>query len=166
MGEDEEGEKEKTKMADSRTREAENVNQRNEDDGGEKLKDCEGGDGEVDSLAEPKKRSGEKRPVDIDREEEEEDEEEQQEEEEFFIVRSEEPVKTKKEKKKNEKRAATPVVEDEPGEEKVKSCAVCGENFPSRTKLFDHIKKEGHAQLKSENNAGNSAKGKKKGKKK
>jgi len=165
--EDEEDEEEKTKMADSRTKETETENENrrdDDDDGGEKLRDdCEGGEGGEDSLAEPRKRLGEKRPDDIDMEEEQDEE---QEEEEFFIVRSEEPAKTKKEKKKNEKRAATPVVEDEPGEEKVKSCAVCGENFPSRTKLFDHIKKEGHAQLKSQNTAGNSAKGKKKGKKK
>lgn len=30
------------------------------------------------------------------------------------------------------------------------SCAICNEEFPSKTKLFDHIKKEGHVALKAD----------------
>ncbi|KAI5305630.1 hypothetical protein KEM56_003810 [Ascosphaera pollenicola] len=41
-------------------------------------------------------------------------------------------------------------------------CGVCAEEFTSRTKLFNHIREEGHAQLKT---AGSVGKGGKKGKK-
>lgn len=43
------------------------------------------------------------------------------------------------------------------------TCAVCQAEFPSKTKLFDHIKKENHAALKSDMKVpGKKAKGKKK----
>merc|ERR1712087_939680 len=95
------------------------------------------------------------------------DDKKREEEEEFFIVQSEDPEKRKKEKKKSGKKeeVAPPAEPEVDGTEKVKSCSICGESFPSRTKLFDHIKKEGHAQLKSQNSATSSAKSKKKGKK-
>lgn len=41
-------------------------------------------------------------------------------------------------------------------------CAVCGDSFPSRSKLFQHIKASGHAALKPAPGAEAAAKGKKK----
>jgi len=44
----------------------------------------------------------------------------------------------------------------------VNRCAVCEKDYPSRTKLFSHIKAEGHAILKTI--GGREAKGRNKGK--
>ena len=37
---------------------------------------------------------------------------------------------------------------DESAAEKISKCSVCDEEFETRNKLFEHIKKEGHAALK------------------
>ena len=52
---------------------------------------------------------------------------------------------------------------DGPGtaEDGTEACNVCGEQFPSRTKLFDHVKKEGHMLAPGQGDGGKSKKGKK-----
>ncbi len=43
-------------------------------------------------------------------------------------------------------------------------CNVCGDSFPSRTKLFDHVKAEGHALAEPQaGKGGKKASGKRKG---
>lgn len=56
----------------------------------------------------------------------------------------------KKEKKANKKEAEEFKVEEVEQEkmEKKPICSVCDEEFETRNKLFEHIKKEGHAALK------------------
>lgn len=63
--------------------------------------------------------------------------------------------------------ATEPVVLEQRAENSTDSrCAVCGEGFPSRTKMFQHIKATGHAALKEAPPADRDVDGRKKGKKK
>jgi len=53
----------------------------------------------------------------------------------------------------------------DPGDPVAATCAVCGEEFSSRTKMFQHIKATGHAALKEvpgQQGAAGGSKGKKK----
>ncbi|KAJ1325615.1 DnaJ subfamily A member 5 [Microdochium nivale] len=62
---------------------------------------------------------------------------------------SETTKKPGKAKAKREKKAARQAVEQQQNTTAEHKCAVCQEIFSSRTKLFEHIKDEGHAELKS-----------------
>jgi len=78
---------------------------------------------------------------------------------------SEPAKKVGKAKAKREKKAAKQAAEQQNGATAQK-CAVCNEEFESRTKLFAHIKDEGHAELKSGLASSGAAKGSKKKKSK
>lgn len=71
--------------------------------------------------------------------------------------------KVGKAKQKRAKKAASQTAAEESAASSGLVCAVCKEQFPSKTKLFDHIKKEGHAAPPSEiRPAGKGGKSKKK----
>ncbi|CAL4157172.1 unnamed protein product, partial [Meganyctiphanes norvegica] len=70
--------------------------------------------------------------------------------------------KKAKDARKKTKEASNSQVENPP-EEKTSTCSVCKQEFPSRTRMFSHIKATGHAALKSDYSM--AAAGGKKGKK-
>ena len=49
----------------------------------------------------------------------------------------------------DEKNIRDKIDADHKKSEKITKCSVCSETFETRNKLFDHIKKEGHAALKT-----------------
>ncbi|KAI9005922.1 hypothetical protein BC832DRAFT_620814 [Gaertneriomyces semiglobifer] len=75
------------------------------------------------------------------------------------------PASTTTSKKKKKQKDASKLEEKNDGST---TCNVCGEVFTSRTKLFDHVRREGHAiavntnEARSEDAAASSKKGKKK----
>jgi len=93
---------------------------------------------------------------------------EKEEEEEFYIVEANPLIdipKTKRKGKSACEQSETTISGN--NDDKVKSCLICNAEFPSRSKLFEHIKKEGHAQLKTgsaQTKSDAPKKGKKKGK--
>ncbi|KAI6242980.1 DnaJ-like protein subfamily C member 21 [Aphelenchoides fujianensis] len=56
--------------------------------------------------------------------------------------------KSKKRKKKGENKPKVDSEENEAADEQPAECKVCGEEFPSKSKLFAHINESGHAALK------------------
>ena len=82
----------------------------------------------------PKKVENKKKPVVAESEQSEEDEEDKQKQYDKLNK-----AKQKKAKKAEQEKAA---------KSNPNKCNVCNEAFASKTKLFDHIKKSGHASAK------------------